>query len=92
MSVAARLEGALAAVTRALEGGDARVAADAAALAAGVCEEARAAGAGLTAAERDRLLAIYRRAEAAALEARERVAAELARTSRGRRASDAYGR
>ncbi len=58
MSLAARLEGTLAAALRALEAGDAEVASEAAALAARVCAEAHDAGARLSAADRDRLLEI----------------------------------
>jgi len=92
MSLAARLEGALAAALRALEVGDAEVASEAAALAARVGAEARAAGAGISAAERDRLLDVHRRAEAAALAAQARLSGEMARLSRGQRARHAYRR
>jgi DNA anti-recombination protein RmuC len=92
MSLAARLEGALAAAARALEAGDSKVAAEAAALAARVCEEAKAAGARLNASDRDRLLEAFRRAEAAAVAAQQKLAARMSETSRGRRASHAYRR
>ena len=92
MSLAARLEGALAAAVRALEAGDAEVASEAAALAARVCAEASAAGTRLSAADRERLQETYRRAEAAAAAAQRRLSDEIARTSRGRRAADAYHR
>jgi len=92
MSLSARLEGALAAAARALEAGDSKVAAEAAALAVRVCEEAQAAGARLNPADRDRLLEAYRRAEAAAHAARMELAAKMSQASLGRRASHAYRR
>jgi len=92
VSLAARLEGALAAAAHALAAGDAALAEEAAALAASVCEEARKAGGGITPAERDRLLEAYRRAEAAAVGARQELSQKLSKASLGRRASHAYRR
>ena len=92
MSLSARLEGALAAAARALEAGDSKVAAEAAALAARVAEEAHAAGARIIPADRDRLLEAFRRAESAATAAQQKLAARMSQASLGRRASHAYRR
>jgi hypothetical protein len=91
VTVAERLEAALAEAAAALEAGDPLAAAPAAERAARICEEARASGSSPSAAERDALLRTQARADAAARAVRARLADEMGRASTARRASLAYG-
>jgi hypothetical protein len=92
VSVARRLAEALSGVAGALEAGDAIAAARAADEASRISEEARAAGVAPSPSEHALLLEIHGRAEVAARAAQERLGAEMARASTGRRAAAAYGR
>lgn len=92
MTLSERLGQALAEAAGALEAGDPVAAAPAAERAARICEEARASGANLPAADRDELLRSFGRADAAARATQLRLAGEMERASAGRRAAEAYRR